>query len=157
MPTRRRQLRTLDYSQEARDRLARAVTTARLAAGHKWRTDFAKAAKVSIRSLTALELGQPGVGQSTLFAVASALPGWNPETPRIVLEGGPIPEPPTAPTLRRPLTDTEKQIFALYLEQLRSRIPEPEAMRRVMEIARILEQDAALVAAAIKQELEYIG
>lgn len=106
MPAKRRQLRTRDYSQEARDRLGNAVTVARLAAGHMWRTTFAKVAGVSIRSLSALELGEPTVGQATLFAVASALPNWTEKTPQAILEGAtvvandepaPTPEPEPAP------------------------------------------------------------
>lgn len=94
MAPRKRQLRTLDYSQADRDRLADAVTNARLAAGHKFRTTFAQAAGVSVRSLTALELGEPGVGQATLFAVARELPGWTADTPKKILEGAAAPEMP---------------------------------------------------------------
>lgn len=93
MPGRRRQLSTLDYSQEDRDRLADAVTKARLAAGIKWRTGLVKAAGVSRRSIDALERGEPGVGQAILYAVGRALPGWNEDTPRLILEGGAPPNP----------------------------------------------------------------
>lgn len=90
-----RRLRTRDYPESARLRLGDAVTKAREAAGYRWRTDFAKAAGgINVRSLEYLETGATGVGQSILFAVGRTLPGWTEETPRIILEGGPIPPIP---------------------------------------------------------------
>lgn len=87
-----RTVRTANYSEDARARLGLAVAKAREAAGHKYRTTFARAAEIkSIRSLEMLEAGSPGVGQSILFAVGRALPNWNEDTPRVILEGGPIP------------------------------------------------------------------
>lgn len=102
MATRKRQLRTANYSESARVRLADAVIKAREAAGYRWRTDFARAIQVSVRSLGALEQAEPTVGRSILFAVGRALPNWTEDTPRIILEGGPI---PSAARPRRPLAE----------------------------------------------------
>ncbi|WAL67085.1 hypothetical protein ORV05_04675 [Amycolatopsis cynarae] len=88
----RKQISTTGYPPEARVRLGQAVAKARIAAGYKFRTDFARAAGVkSQRSLQMLEQGDEYVGQVILFAVARALPNWNEDTPRTILEGGPIP------------------------------------------------------------------
>lgn len=87
-------MRTADYSQEARDRLAAAVAAARKAAGHRFRPSFAKAAGVGIRSLENVESLEPdaaSVGDTVLEAIGRALPNWTEDTPRIVLEGGAIP------------------------------------------------------------------
>lgn len=119
----RRQIRTADYSQHARDRLANAVIKAREAAGFKWRTDFARHANIrSIRSLVMLEQGEPGVGQTILFAVGRGLPNWDEDTPRVILEGGPV--PPTTPV--KPLADLGR----------------PEAVRQALDIAREDGRDA---------------
>lgn len=96
MTGRKRQIRTADYSQEARERLGSAVAMARIAGGHEYRTDLVNHAKtvgvkLSIRSLGALETGEAGVGQTVLFAVGRLLPNWTEDTPRIILEDGPIP------------------------------------------------------------------
>lgn len=88
----RKQLRTSNYSQEARTRLGEAVEAARTAAGYRYRTEFCRAHNIkSLRSLELLEQGKTGVGQAFLFEVADALPGWARETPQVVLDGGPIP------------------------------------------------------------------
>lgn len=91
-----RQIRTGDYPPEARLRLGHEVAKARIAAGHRYRTDLADAikaagGKVSPRSLQALETGDASVGQAVLFAVASVLPRWTEDTPKAILEGGPAP------------------------------------------------------------------
>ncbi|RZQ59804.1 hypothetical protein [Amycolatopsis suaedae] len=87
-----RKLRTRDYPPAARARLGDAVAKAREAAGWTYRTDFARACGgISVRSLELLEGGEPGVGQSILFAVGRTLPGWTEDTPKTILEGGPIP------------------------------------------------------------------
>lgn len=88
----RRQLRTANYSAEARNRLGEAVERARIDAGYRYRTEFCRAHGIkNLRGLELLEQGLPGVGQAFLFEVARALPGWTEDTPRIILEGGPIP------------------------------------------------------------------
>ena len=126
----RKQLRTADYTDQARARLADAVTKARTAASYPFRTDLviaAKAAgeKLSLRSLQAVESGESGVGQAVLFALGRLLPNWTEDTPRIILEGGPIP-----PTMRTPVdapTDplgvgvpfrSDEELIAMSAEQL---------------------------------------
>jgi hypothetical protein len=86
-----RKLRTADYPDHARQRLGSAVADAREALGFKFRPPFAKHAKIALRSLVDLENGKPGVGEANLKAVARALPNWTDDTPRIILEDGPIP------------------------------------------------------------------
>lgn len=102
------------------------MAKAREAAGHKFRTTFARAAGIkSVRSLEMLEAGEPGVGQSVLFAVGRALPNWDEGTPRVILEGGPIPrttpaQPEPAPTPRYPaglLDDMERGLWDLGKER----------------------------------------
>lgn len=97
-----RRLRTADYSEAARARLGQAVVKARQAAGHKWRTNFARAARISVRSVSAIEQAEPTVGQANLYAVGRALPNWDEDTPRVILEGGPIPsnEPESSDLVR---------------------------------------------------------
>lgn len=93
-------MRTGNYSQEARARLAGAIVKAREAAGHRFRPSFAKAAGVGVRSIENVESLEPGaasVGESVLRAIGRALPTWTEETPRIILEGGPIPAGPQTP------------------------------------------------------------
>lgn len=89
-------LRTANYSEHARQRLAEAVAQARRAAGHSWRPSFAKEAKVGKRSLEAVEAHEPTVGVSVLERIGRALGrhfrGWNAGTPRTILEGGAIPD-----------------------------------------------------------------
>jgi hypothetical protein len=153
---RRRQLRTKDYTQEARDRLASAVTEARLAAGFKWRTTFAPAAGVSVRVLSALELGEPGVGQATLFAVADALPGWNADTPRVILEGGPIPVPVKREPEKPRLTPSVRQLMDIYYALI-PKHGRPEAARRVIELAIRLKEDEAAVKRAIEEQPEPVA
>lgn len=92
-------LTTSDYPEDARADLGRAVTRAREAAGWIRRRDFADHAGVSLRSLVKLEGGEEGVGRRVLEFVGRALPGWDEDTPRRILEGGdpphidPAPEP----------------------------------------------------------------
>lgn len=88
----RRQLRTKDYPEEDRRRLGEAVQDARIAAGYRFRTDFARARGIkNVRGLELLENGKTGVGQAFLFEVADALPGWTHDTPGQILEGNPAP------------------------------------------------------------------
>lgn len=87
--------RTANYSEAARRRLGDAVAIARQAAGHKFRPTFAREHEgLNVSSLELLENGKPGVAEAVLFAVGRALPNWTEDTPRVILEGGPI--PPTA-------------------------------------------------------------
>jgi hypothetical protein len=82
---------TREFSAEARERLGLAITRAREASGHPHRPSFAKVAGLSVRSIVNLEAGTP-VGPSVYEAAARALPGWNEDTPRMILEGSPAPE-----------------------------------------------------------------
>lgn len=95
-------VRTGTYSQDARWRLADAVKTAREEAGYKSRPAFYKAAGIGKRSLENVESKEPNaasVGETVLHAIGRALPGWTKDTPRIILEGGPIPAIPTVPAV----------------------------------------------------------
>lgn len=113
-----RRLRTATYPPEARARLGAAVSKAREAAGYKYRSEFARAHGISLRSLELLEAAQPGVGQSVLFAVGRALPRWDEDTPRHILEGG-DPPPSVTEVMPKPertepedgLTSLEREIY----------------------------------------------
>jgi hypothetical protein len=100
-----------------------------------WRTTFAKVANVSIRSLTALELGEPGVGQATLFAVARALPSWTEKTPQAILEDaaaatdGPtlVPEPEPEPV------DPDLEVVIEVYEAWISKLPDDKRDEKLDE------------------------
>lgn len=93
----RRQLRTSNYPPEARVRLGEAVEKARIAACYPTRPAFCRAHGIkNLRGLELLEHGETGVGQKFLFEVARAL-GWDADTPKVILDGGPIPPPPELP------------------------------------------------------------
>lgn len=119
-----RKLRTADYSQQARERLGAAVAEGRVAAGYKFRPPFAKVAQVSLRSLVDIETGKPGAGEANLTAIARALPNWTEDTPREVLEGGPIPplatETPAEPTRTAHEWSAEEraQMAAMSMDQV---------------------------------------
>jgi hypothetical protein len=89
-------LRTANYPDHSRQRLAEAVAQARRAAGHTWRPSFATEAGVSRRSLEAVEAHEPTVGVDVLERIGRALGrhfrGWDAGTPRAILEGGDIPD-----------------------------------------------------------------
>lgn len=89
------QLRTANYSREARLRLAKAVRHARLAAGITSRSQLSHEAGISKRVVDALEGGEATVGRRILEHVGHALgrhfDDWSVETPQIILEGGPPP------------------------------------------------------------------
>lgn len=89
MPAQR--VHTRAFSDEARERLGLAVMRAREASGHPYRPSFARATGLSVRSIVKLEGGEP-VGAPVYEAAARGLPGWDEDTPRVILEGGPIPE-----------------------------------------------------------------
>lgn len=86
---------TSDYTDDARERLGAAVADARTMAGFRSRSDLAREADISLRSLDKVELGKPGVGRRVLLSIARVLPGWDVDTPRSILEGAPVPEPIT--------------------------------------------------------------
>ena len=147
----RKQLRTSNYSAEMRARLGAAVEAARLAAGYKYRTDFCRAHGIrNLRGLELLEQGKTGVGQVLLFEVADALPGWDRETPRIILEGGPVPpvspedpQPPPTPTLRPSLTDEDVELLVEIDTFLKSRGYKPTTKLRLAIFREIMKEQAA--------------
>lgn len=100
-----RRLRTANYDQTARERLADAVNKARTAMGYKFRPAFAEFAGVSARSFADLETAKPTVGEANLKAVGRAIPTWTEDTPREILEGGPIPPLPDPAEIREPVKD----------------------------------------------------
>lgn len=108
----RKRLRTADYSQQARDRLADAVIKAREADGHRYRPSFAKAAQVSVRSLAAVEQGDSGVGGTILRAIGRALPNWTEDTPQVILDGGPVPSTESEDETFTPRDDFERKVAA---------------------------------------------
>ena len=91
-----RNLRTADYSTQARVRLGKAVGQARRAAGHRFRASFADEAGIGIRSLESLERGEPTVGVTVVELVCRALGrhlnGWDAGTAESILDGGPVPD-----------------------------------------------------------------
>lgn len=84
-----KQLRTANFSQDDRERLGKEVAKARRAAGFRGRRAFAEVAKVGKRSIDAVELFEPTVGEDVLQAIGRALGGyfedWNEDTPRVIL------------------------------------------------------------------------
>lgn len=146
---RRQQLSTRTYPEDARARLGEAVERARTAAGHPTRETFAAKAKISVRNLIYLEQADRPIGQKTLFAVASALPGWTDDTPRIILEGGPIPEP-REPVVR-PLNLIEQRLIQVYVLLRQMGLTKADAKRLAFQVGRQLELDEAVYAAIEKQ------
>lgn len=86
-------LSTADYPADARNRLATAVQRARDTAGNWSQQQLADLANVSKRSIVYLEKADPRVGRRVLEAIGRALPGWDVDTARRVLEGA---QPPNA-------------------------------------------------------------
>lgn len=154
-----KRLRTADYSQEARNRLAEAVVAARTALGpqFKFRPAFAKHVGISVRSLAAIESGDAGIGEANLKAVARALPGWIEDvTPRAILDGEPAP-PTTAlpvPADEAPEASAELTFTATEKDRARWRTMTPEEItdegemigRTISEAMRIQYLRAALAA-----------
>lgn len=149
---------TTDYDADDRLRLGRAVREAREAAGDKSRPKFlAKYGThtsygINKKSLELLERGQPGVGGPILRAVGRALPGWTEGTPKIILEGGPIPEPPTEALDARPLTLIEQRLMEVYSLLRQMGLTEADATTLAFQVARQLELDQAVLAAAIERQ-----
>jgi hypothetical protein len=108
---------TKTYPAEARERLALAVMRGREAAGYKFRPAFAQDAKIGVRSLLNLESAKP-VGPIVYESVARALPNWDEDTPRLILDGGPIPPTATEQQSRdewEPRDEMERKIMASSL------------------------------------------
>lgn len=123
------------------------MADAREADGHPFRSTFAAAAGISKRSLIELEDGKPTVGQSVLQRVGRALAtqGWDKDTPRNILEGGPIPQPPEAfPSAEAPAepvddpADPDAKIRR-HLRELWDASPDEETFYRVVaeELAKV--------------------
>lgn len=97
-------VRTANYPAQARARLGEAALKARLALNLSRPQLVAAAAKLGIvlnkKSLELVESGQPGVGQTFLYALGRFLPNWTEDTARVVLEGGDV--PPTTTSLPTP-------------------------------------------------------
>lgn len=128
---------TKDYPTDARERLGLAVQRAREAADYPFRPAFAKATGIGMTSLVKLERGQP-VGPLVYETVARQL-GWTEDTPRVILEGGPIPDPmPRARETEAPST-TE-------MSEARSRLVKmsnTELALRIAEVAEVMGGEAA--------------
>lgn len=84
------QLRTANFSHDDRVRFGEAVKKARRAAGFRSRRAFAEAAGVGKRSIDAVELFEPVVGEDVLSAIGRTLgrffEDWSEDTPRAILE-----------------------------------------------------------------------
>lgn len=153
-------LRTANYPEHARRRLGDAVGKARRAAGHKWRTTFAREAGIGVRSVEAVEAHEPTVGVDVLERIGRALGRhfreWDEDTPRVILEGGPIPS--HTPT-RRATIDirwTAKQELVELLRSHEGAIAYPRLLnhwwdrfadagfdeRDLLEVSRQAEQEA---------------
>lgn len=137
----RKPLRTADYDQVARDRLGEAVTKAREAMGHKFRPSFAALAKISKRSLADLETGKPTVGEANLRAVGAVVPTWTEDSPRIILEGGPIPPLPPA-SVDSSTSESDGAIPLSALDRI-AVMPYRELAERITEIEELLGKDVA--------------
>ncbi|GAB3431994.1 hypothetical protein [Actinophytocola sediminis] len=89
-------LRTAEYSAQARERLGKAVGQARRAIGHRYRASFADETGLGIRSIEALERGEPTVGVTVVEQVCRTLSrhlrGWHAGTAESILDGGPVPD-----------------------------------------------------------------
>lgn len=153
-------LRTANFSDHDRRRLGDAVAQARRAAGHKWRTTFAREAKIGTRSIEAVEAYEPIVGVDVLERIGRALGRhfreWTADTPRQILEGGPV--PPHEP-VRRTAIDirwTAREEFVSLLRDHEEAIAYPRLLnlwwdrfaaagfdeRDLLEVSRQAEQEA---------------
>lgn len=91
------------------------------------------------KSLELVENGQPGVGQSFLFALGRFLPNWSEDTARGILEGGSAPPTFSAPTGTE-VSEKHRKIIEMSERELAERIVDiaedsPEAARRYAEDA----------------------
>lgn len=112
------------YDKTARVRLGLAVARAREAAGYQFRPAFEKAAGVGSTSLWKLENGDP-VGPLVYEAVARALPGWDEDTPRLILEGEAgaptVERAPASPVIPKPEASEYEYILAVVSHLIRDR------------------------------------
>lgn len=125
-------LRSANYPEHARQRLAEAVGRARRAAGHRWRTSFAREARLGIRSIEAVERAEPKVGVDVLERVGRALgrhfKDWNADSARVILEGGPIPSEEPARRTTMDIRWTAKQEFVELLKSHEDAIAYPRLL-----------------------------
>lgn len=106
-------VRTSNYSSPDRKRLGDAVAAARRAAGFRFRPGFVAATGLGMRSLEAIERGEPTVGVGVLEDVGRALgrfhPAWDAATPKRILDGDAPPDlsmPVSAPEAALPTSHT---------------------------------------------------
>jgi hypothetical protein len=141
---------TKDYPTDARERLGLAVQRAREAADYPFRPAFAKATGIGMTSLVKLERGQP-VGPLVYETVARQL-GWTEDTPRAILEGGPIPDP--APRVRETeapsteMSEARKRLVQMSNAELALRIAEYAEAMGGEEAGKLLERIQAIRAEA---------
>jgi hypothetical protein len=133
-------VRTANYSDSARTQLGEAVLKAREALGMSRPQLITAAAKAGVtlnkKSLELVETGQPGVGQSFLYALGRFLPNWTEDTAKAILEGG---TPPTADS-------ADGSVKTEHLSAARRRLVEmtaEELVARVLELAEAVGQKAA--------------
>jgi hypothetical protein len=99
------------------------------------------------KSLELVETGQPGVGQSFLFALGRFLPNWTEDTPQQILEGA-DPPPTMIAQVEPEIPEKHRKIIAMSERELAERIVDiaedsPEAAKRYAEDAlRIRRQHA---------------
>lgn len=116
------------------------MAAARARAGWLTTADLARATGRAARAIYALENAEPTVGQTVLHAVGRTLgqrlPGWDEQTPRLILEGA---EPPdgSSPTDPEPDADPwtqDDEDFYRFLTELlagKGLRPTPEIMREM--------------------------
>lgn len=138
---------TKEYNRDARERLGLAVQRARERAGYPKRPAFSDVSGVGVTSLWKLETGRP-VGPSVYEAVARALPAWNEDTPKEVLEGA---DPPTVTAKPAPpsppaesqvaVYDKEKEFFRAFIASLeRQGVPRRVILQWVGQVVAELSQ-----------------
>lgn len=130
---------TKDYPTDARERLGLAVQRAREAADFPFRPAFAEATGIGMTSLVKLERGKP-VGPLVYETVARQLPDWTEDTPRVILEGGPIPDPAPRATKETEVPDTRE------MSEARRRLVQmsnTELALRIAEVAEVQGGEAA--------------
>lgn len=116
---------------------------ARRALGYRSQEAFGLAVGVSERRISGIERAEKGIGPSVLEAVgfflSQHLVGWGIDTPRLILEGGPVPEliliDPDQPAKARldvVWTDAKVEIRSLasHSEELRTALREILHLRK---------------------------
>lgn len=150
---------TRDFPEPARKDLALAVIRAREAVGYRYRTDFARAAGLGVRSTAMLEQGDP-VGPAVYEAAGRALGrmlgGWSEATPLAILHGQPAPpnihlDPVPVPHEPTPKPEPQRhpdleEFLGGVIEYLRKQGISHEAIMRA--VADIVETDTERETAA---------